>query len=116
MGFRRVSVPELVDGTGAYIAVRVRHLVAETGTHGIHGLDGLGNDLRSDAVARKFCNLEFHIRLFSIKFNILTVALMAASAWSESTPRVLKSFPCQSQEMVVSTRASVFPPGGIFTT
>ena len=116
MGLGRIGVAKAVDGAGAHISVGIGHLVSEAGADGVHDLDGLGHDLRADAVAGKFCNLEFHIRLFSIKFNILTVALMAASAWSESTPRVLKPFPCQSQEMVVSTRASVLPPGGIFTT
>ena len=116
MGLGRIGVAETVDGASAHIPVGVGNLVSETGAHGVHDLDGLGHDLRADAVAGEFCNLEFHIRLFSIKFNILTVALMAASAWSESTPRVLKPLPCQSQEMVVSTRASVLPPGGIFTT
>ena len=116
MGLGRIGVAEAVDGARAYKAVRIGHLVSKAGADGIHDFDGLGHDFRADAVAGKCCNLEFHIRLFSIKFNILTVALMAASAWSESTPRVLKPFPCQSQEMVVSTRASVLPPGGIFTT
>ncbi len=114
--FLRIGVPEPVDGAGAHVPVRVGHLMAETGAHGVHRLDGLFHDLRADAVAGQFCNLEFHIRLFSIKFSIFTVALMAASAWSESTPRVLKAVPSRSHEIVVSTRASVFPPGGIFTT
>jgi UTP--glucose-1-phosphate uridylyltransferase len=52
---------------------------------------------------------------FSIKFNILIVALIAAEAWSESRPRVLNSRSF-NQVMVVSTKASVRPPGGIQLT
>ena len=116
MGLGRIGVAETVDGAGSYLAIRIGYLMPETGTTGIHGLDSLGHDLRADAIAGKFCNHESHIRLFSIKFNFLTEALIADSAWSESTPRVLKPLPSQSQEMVVSTSASVLPPGGIFTT
>ena len=111
-----IGIPELVDGAGAYVSVRVGHLVPEAGAHGIDSLDGLLHHFRSDAVAGEFRNLEFHIRLFSMRFNILTVALMAASVWSESTPRVLNPRPPMSQEIEVSTRASVLPPGGILTT
>ena len=56
----------------------------------------------------------FYFR-FSIRFNILKVALMAASVWSASSPLVLSSEPFQSQVIMVWTRASVFPPGGMPT-
>ena len=77
-------------------------------------LDGLLDNLRSDAVARKLRNLHFHIFVSTI-FNILRVALMAASVWSESIPRVLNSLPWKFQVMEAATKASVRPPGGMVT-
>ena len=45
-------------------------------------------------------------------FNILKVALMAASVWSASRPRVRMILPLSFQVITVCTRASVRPPGG----
>jgi len=54
----------------------------------------------------------YHI---SMMFNIFSVALMAASVWSASSPWVWIIRPWWFQDMDVSTKASVLPPGGIET-
>lgn len=51
----------------------------------------------------------------SIIFSIFTVALIAASVWSASSPRVRKTRPSKLQVMTVCTKASVRPPGGMLT-
>ena len=49
------------------------------------------------------------------RLSILKVALMAASVWSASRPRVRMVLPSCSQVMTVCTKASVRPPGGMVT-
>ena len=51
----------------------------------------------------------------SIMLSIFIVALMAASVWSASSPRVRKIFSPLRHVMTVCTRASVRPPGGMVT-
>ena len=116
----RIGRSIFVDRAGAGLGELVFHFVSETGADGVYGLLGLAHHFRSNAVSRQFSNLESHYLMFvrsrfSMMLSILTVALMAASVWSESMPRVLNSCPSMSQTMVVATRASVFPPGGMVT-
>ena len=119
MGAVGIGGSEFVDGAGAHLGEGITHFVAEARAYGVHGLDGLGDHFRPDAVTGQFGDSKFHrkvlISRFSIRFNILTVALMAASVWSESMPRVLNSWSPSRQEMAVETRASVLPPGGMLT-
>ena len=55
--------------------------MAELRTYGIDGLHGLLHHFRPDAVAGKFRDFQFHLTMIylSMIFNILSVALMAAS-------------------------------------
>ena len=48
-------------------------------------------------------------------FSIFTVALMAASVWSASNPRVRNIVSSKLQVITVCTKASVRPPGGMVT-
>ena len=57
----------------------------------------------------------FELRHPSMRFSNFTVALMAASVWSASRPRVRYTFPFQFHVMTACTKASVRPPGGILT-
>ena len=120
MGLLGISRSVFVDRAGSGLRKTVFNLVSETGANCVHGFLGLCNYLRSYAVARQFSNFESHyfklvISRFSMILSILTVALMAASVWSESMPRVLNSCPSMFHTMVVATRASVLPPGGMVT-
>src|SRR5690606_29152894 len=49
----------------------------------------------------------------SIRLSIFSVAVIAAACWSASKPRVLNWRSSISQVMMVSTKASVRPPGGM---
>ena len=115
----RIGRAIFVYGAGPGLGETVFNFVSETGADGVHGLLRLVDHFRSDAVTRHLSNLQSHFMVvkskFSMMLSILTVALMAASVWSESMPRVLNSWPSMSQTMVVATRASVFPPGGMLT-
>lgn len=55
------------------------------------------------------------LALSSKRFSIFTVALMAASVWSASRPRVRNTFSPNRHVMTACTSASVRPPGGMVT-
>ena len=114
----RIRVAYLVDGMSTTDGLVIRELVSTLGCDGIQHSHTLFHDLRTDTVARKNGNIQFHNSLlysFSMMFNILKVALMAASVWSASRPRVRNSLPLSFQVMTVCTKASVRPPGGMVT-
>lgn len=52
---------------------------------------------------------------FSMILSILIVALIAASVWSASRARVRNGLSLYIHVMLVCTRASVRPPGGMLT-
>ena len=54
------------------------------------------------------------IKITNAKY-VFCVATMAATVWSESSPRVLNSFPLAVQVITVSHKASELLPGGILT-
>ena len=63
----------------------------------LYGFHALLDNLRAYPVAGKQCDIQFHLSIYvwimfqlTILFNILTVALMAASVWSASRPRRLE--------------------------
>ena len=88
-----VSIAISVYRAGPYIGESVFGAVAEFRADRIHSLDRLSDNFGTYSVPRYFCYSEFHSLMiveFSIRFNILMVAFIAASVWSESTPRVLK--------------------------
>ena len=96
VGLLRERVAETVDGARAHIGELVGHFVSEFAGDRVHALDRLVDDFGADAVPGQKGNVQFHYfswfkSMFSMMFSILTVALMAASVWSESMPRVLNS-------------------------
>ena len=118
MGRVGIRIAHGLDGMGATDGLLVFKLVTTLGCHSIEHSHTLLHDLGADSIACENCNLQFHNTLlfsFSNKFNILKVALMAASVWSASRPRVRKILPLSFQVMTVCTRASVRPPGGMVT-
>ena len=59
------------------------------------------------------CPIKRHS--FSIMLSIFIVALIAASVWSASRALVRNGLSLYTHEMLVCTRASVRPPGGMLT-
>ena len=118
MGRIRIRISHLIDGMGTTDGFLIGELVATFSCNGIQHSHTLFHNLRTDTVARKNGNIQFHNSLlcsFSMMFNILKVALIAASVWSASRPRVRNSLPLSFQVMTVCTNASVRPPGGMVT-
>ena len=113
-----VRVANSIDGTSTDECLFVFKLVATLLGNGIEYGNALFHNLRTYSIARQDGNLKFHNSLFcsfSIMLSILKVALIAASVWSASRPRVRSSRPLSSQVMTVCTKASVRPPGGMVT-
>ena len=115
-----IRIAHLLDGMGATDGLLVFKLVSTLLSHSIKHGHTLFHNLRSDTIARENRNFQFHTQIISIcsfskMFSILNVALMAASVWSASRPRVRSILPLSFHVMTVCTRASVRPPGGMVT-
>ena len=118
VGTIRIRVAKSLNGTGTDQCLLVGELVSALLGNGVHHGHALFHNFRTYSVARKDGNLQFHncwFNSFSIMLSILKVALMAASVWSASSPRVRSSRPLSFQVITVCTRASVRPPGGMVT-
>ena len=106
-------VAHQVDGVRTADCLAVLNLVSELAGYGVYHCHTLLHYLGADTIAGQYCYLKFHN--VSILFIIFTVALIAASVWSASSPRVLNSLPLKLHVIMVCTKASVRPPGGIDT-
>ena len=118
VGGLRVRIAYLINGMSATDGFLVFKLVTKLLGYRVEHSHTLFHNLGSNSITRQNRNLQFHSSLFcsfSNKFNILKVALMAASVWSASRPRVRSILPLSFQVMTVCTKASVRPPGGMLT-